>query len=73
MKTKSLTKIVAIALVSSFLFQSCIGSFKLTGKVYEWNKSLGNKWMNELVFLVFCVVPVYEISVFVDAVILNLI
>lgn len=70
---RSFTKIIAITLASSVLFQSCIGSFALTGKVLEWNKSLGNKFINELVFLLFCILPVYEISVFIDVVILNLV
>jgi hypothetical protein len=53
------------------MFSSCIGSFSLTGKVYKWNNNVGDKFVNELVFLVFSVVPVYEISLFIDAVVLN--
>lgn len=65
--------IMSALLVFTSTLQSCIGSFNLTKKVYEFNRSLGDKWIQELVFIVFCVVPVYEIAVFVDAVILNLI
>jgi hypothetical protein len=58
--------------MGTFMMQSCIGSFALTEKVYEWNKSAANnKFVNELVFLVFCAVPVYEISLFIDAIVLN--
>lgn len=71
MKVKNLTKVVGIALISSILFQSCIGSFKMFNKVQEWNNGLGNKWINELVFLVLWILPVYEITVFLDVVILN--
>lgn len=53
------------------LFSSCIGSFRLTRNVYEWNQSVGDKFVNELVFLVFSIVPVYEVAVFIDAVVLN--
>jgi hypothetical protein len=53
------------------MFSSCIGSFSLTGKVYKWNNNVGDKFVNELVFLVFSIVPVYEIAVFIDAVVLN--
>jgi hypothetical protein len=54
------------------MMQSCIGSFALTGKVHAWNKdAANNKFVNELIFLVFCVVPVYEISLFIDAIVLN--
>ena len=50
---------------------SCMGSFGLTNKVYDWNKNIGGKWVNELVFLVLLIVPVYEISFFIDGIILN--
>lgn len=69
------TKLVIMSalLVFTTILQSCIGSFNLTKKVYEFNKSLGNKWLEELVFIAFCVLPVYNIAVFVDVVVLNLI
>jgi len=73
MKTKLITKTIAIVLASSILFQSCIGSFKLSSTVLEWNKSLGNKFVNQLVFWVFNIVPVYSIAMFIDVVVLNLI
>jgi hypothetical protein len=39
--------------------------------LYSWNQTVGGKWVNELVFLVLLVVPVYEISFFIDGIILN--
>jgi hypothetical protein len=58
--------------IGALLMNSCIGSFGLTMKVLNWNQQVTNeKWVNELVFLVFWVVPVYEISLFIDGVILN--
>ncbi len=62
---------VAALLSSAILLSSCIGSFKLTRTVYDWNTSIGDKFVNELVFLVCLIVPVYEVSTFVDAVVLN--
>lgn len=62
---------LTVALAGTVLFSSCIGSFSLTNKVLDWNKSVGDQWVNELVFLVCHVVPVYEISIFIDGVILN--
>lgn len=59
------------ALTGTVLFSSCIGSFTLTNKVLDWNRTVGDQWVNELVFLVCHVVPVYEISIFIDSVILN--
>jgi len=71
MKKKFFTAVVALTLVSSIAFTSCIGSFGLTNKLYSWNNSLGDKWTNEIVFLAFCILPVYEICLFADAVVFN--
>ena len=37
----------------------CIGSFALTNKLLDWNMSIGNKWVNWLVFVCFFILPVY--------------
>ena len=71
MKKKSLTVLVATALASSVLFSSCIGSFGLSNKLLDWNQNIDNKFVNELVFIVFWIVPVYEISVLADVLVLN--
>ncbi len=71
MKRSKLNLVVAIALSTSLMFSSCIGSFSLTNKVFDWNKSVGEKWVNELVFACFCILPVYEISLFIDGIIIN--
>lgn len=62
---------MAVLLSSSIMFSSCVGSFALFHKVLDWNQSVGDKWVNELVFLALCVVPVYEIAWFIDGVVLN--
>ncbi|RKH15155.1 DUF3332 domain-containing protein [Corallococcus sp. CA047B] len=50
----------------------CFGSFKLTQKIWQFNKGIsGNKFVQWLVFLVFVVVPVYEIGALVDALVVN--
>ena len=61
----------ALLLAAAFMLSSCIGSFQLTNKVKDWNESLGDKFINEIVFLAFHIVPVYQVSIFVDAVVLN--
>jgi hypothetical protein len=71
MKKSKLTVALAILLSSSILLSSCIGSFGLTKKVYSWNNSLGNKFVNELVFICANIIPVYSVSVWIDAVVLN--
>ncbi|MFA6455873.1 MAG: DUF3332 family protein [Bacteroidota bacterium] len=70
---KLFKKIVVMVLVASMAVMSvgCYGSFSLTKKVYNWNGSLGNKWVVEVVFLACYVVPVYGIAGFIDTVILN--
>lgn len=56
---------------SSLALNSCIGSFALTNKVLSWNRSIGPKFVNELVFFAFWILPVYEITALADVVILN--
>ncbi len=64
-------KFSALLLSATILLSSCIGSFGLTNKVKDWNESLGNKFVNELVFVCMHIVPVYPIAIFADAVVLN--
>jgi hypothetical protein len=60
-------------LILCILNTSCLGSFKLTQKLYNWNNSLGDKWINNIVFWVFLILPVYDAVLFLDTVIFNLI
>lgn len=55
----------------SIMFSSCIGSFQLTSKLKKFNDGIGSKWVNELVFVAFCIVPVYELSALADVLVLN--
>lgn len=71
MKKTTLTVATALTLAGSIMFTSCIGSFNLTNKLLSWNKSIGNKFVNELVFIAFWILPVYEISGLADIVVLN--
>lgn len=63
--------ILSIALASTLLLSSCLGSFRLTNKCYTWNKSIGDKWINELVFIGLNIIPVYDICVLADAIVFN--
>lgn len=71
---KARTKI-AVALVLSVAalmpLESCIGSFALTKKLLTWNNQVGDKFVNELVFVAFCIVPVYEIAALADVLVIN--
>ncbi len=52
--------------------QSCIGSFQLTKSLYDWNTSeVGGKWGQALVFFALVVIPVYELTLLADMVVLN--
>lgn len=71
MKSKKILCATALLLVSSFTFQSCIGSFSLTNKVLSWNKNVSNKFLNEVVFFAFWVLPVYEVTAVADLLVIN--
>ena len=68
---KNKTFFVCALLSCSIMCSSCIGSFKLWNGLLEWNKSLGNKFVNELVFIALNIVPVYGIASFADILVLN--
>lgn len=64
-------KLTALLLTATIVLSSCIGSFRLTNNIKDWNEGLGNKFVNELVFIALHIVPVYEIAMLVDGVVLN--
>lgn len=64
--------VAIISLLSgSILFSSCIGSFSLTRKLFSWNQSIGDKFVNELIFVALLIVPVYEIACLADLLVIN--
>ena len=64
----------ALMLGIGTLNTGCMGSFKLTGSLYNWNKSVtGNKFLNNLLFWVFGGLFVYSATLAIDLVILNLV
>jgi hypothetical protein len=65
--------IMTICLVGMLMQTGCYGSFELTKKVYDWNGSIEDKFVRSIVFFALCVIPVYPLAAFVDAVFLNLI
>ena len=71
MKKHYISVAVVTALAGSMLFTSCIGNFALTRKLLGWNKQVGNKFVNELVFFAFWVIPVYEVTALADVLVLN--
>ena len=63
--------LVAMILAASFTMTSCIGSFSTCRALHRWNTNIGSKWLNELVFLGLCIVPVYEVCALADALVFN--
>jgi len=71
MKNLKLTTACAV-LAGSVVLTSCIGSFALTNKVLDWNKQLtNNNFVNELIFIGLHIIPVYEVSILADALVIN--
>lgn len=62
---------LVLTICASLGLSSCIGSFSLTNRLMSWNKTIGNKFVNELVFLAFWILPVYEVSGLADILVIN--
>ena len=62
MKKFNLKMAATVMICGSFLFSSCIGSFGLHSKLVSWNQGIGTKFVNELVYLAFNIIPVYGVS-----------
>lgn len=60
--------LLAVSMIST---PSCIGSFDLTKRLLSWNKTIDNKFINEIVFFAFWVLPVYEVTALADILVLN--
>ena len=71
MKRKYFTVAAVLLCAGSLMFSSCIGSFGLTNKLLSWNKQVGSKFVNELVFVAFWILPVYEVSGLADILVIN--
>lgn len=71
MKKNSITVALLLAVAAMMPLQSCIGSFGLTNKVLDWNNQVGSKFVNELVFFAFWILPVYEVTAIADLLVLN--
>ena len=60
---------VAVTVLVGFLpfASACFGSFNLTRKVYQFNKSISpDKWLRWLMFLALNILPVYPFASLVD-------
>lgn len=62
---------LCVALGGSLLCSSCIGSFSIWNGLKDWNMGVGHKAVNEIVFVAFHIVPVYEVAYLADVLVLN--
>lgn len=71
---KRILKATALGLmfsVGSLTMQQCYGSFTVTKKLYNWNGTIGNKFVNTAVMWVMIIIPVYGVGFLVDFIVLN--
>ncbi len=72
MKNRIVSSILAVLLLLTALTTpSCLGSFSLSNRMLGWNRNIDNKFINELVFFAFWVLPVYEVCGLADLLVLN--
>lgn len=71
MRKITMTVATVLLLASTLSLNSCIGSFSLTNSVLKWNKQVGPKFINELVFFAFWILPIYEVTSLADLLVLN--
>lgn len=64
-------KALVLAFAVCFGGSACYGPFSLTKKLHKWNGDVGEKWVNEAVFVGFAVLQVYTLAALGDAIIFN--
>ncbi len=69
MKKIILSAALAALLCSSM--SSCMGRFALTRNLYAWNEQVSNKFINEVLFVAFWILPVYEVCGLADLFVIN--
>lgn len=60
-----------LLVMSLVIISGCYGPFNLTRQVHHFNGQAGDKYVNELIFLAFAILPVYTGAAFLDAVLFN--
>ena len=72
--TKMKKTVICIALSSTLLFSSCLGSFQAFNNLKDWNHEISDsKFVNNLVFWGLNIIPVYGLFFLGDMIIFNVI
>jgi hypothetical protein len=69
-------RVLPVALAGSLLLgsaslQGCYGQFGLTRKLYTWNGTVGDKWINSIILFALSAVQVYTVVVLADGIVFN--
>lgn len=65
-------KMIALIAVATVALTACTGPFALSKKFHTWQINCSpNEWIQEVAFLGCCIIPVYPICLFVDAIVFN--
>lgn len=70
-RMKKIVLTVAAAALLCTSLSSCMGRFALTKNLYSWNEQISNKFINEIVFVAFWILPVYEVCGLADLLVIN--
>lgn len=72
MEKVNLKMAATLMVCGAFMFSSCVGSFGLHSRLASWNQNVGNsKFVNELVYLAFNIIPVYGVCYLADMLVIN--
>lgn len=62
---------IGLSLAAALATSGCYGPFRLTKRLHAWNGQVGEKWVQEAVFLGMVLLPVYAFASLADAVVFN--
>jgi hypothetical protein len=69
---KKLAAGLALAAFAATTGTACYGKFALTDKVYVWNgHATDNKFANSALFWALVIIPVYEVTLLADFIVIN--
>lgn len=67
-----LSRRAALTGALSLFASGCFGEFAATRALWKWNSQVSdNKWLRWLVFLVLAILPVYDLFILADAIVIN--